>query len=141
MIAAGEKLIELLPQRPPMVLVHELVSCDAAQTTSRFRVTPECVLCADGFMTEAGLLENIAQTAAAGSGYAYQQRGQPTPVGYIAAIKDLTIWQLPAAETELTTQICVENQVMEFSIVRGQVRAGEVIFADCEMRIFIKNPA
>ena len=141
MIADGEQLAALLPQRPPMVLVHELVSCDAEQTTSRFRVTPESVLVADGFLTEAGLLENIAQTAAAGSGYAFEQSGRPTPIGYIAAIKDLTIWQLPPVGTELTTQIRLQNQVMEFSIVRGQVRAGAVIFADCEMRIFIKDPA
>ena len=141
MIAEGEMLAELLPQRPPMVLIHQLVSCDADQTTSRFCVSPESVLFTDGFLSEAGLVENIAQTAAAGSGYGAKLSGQPTPIGYIAAIKGLTIWQLPAAGTEITTQIWVLNQVMEFSIVRGQVRAGEVIFAECEMRIFIKDHA
>jgi predicted hotdog family 3-hydroxylacyl-ACP dehydratase len=141
MIADGEQLAALLPQRPPMVLIHQLVSCDAERTVSRFRVTSESVLAADGFLTEAGLIENIAQTAAAGSGFSYQQQGKPTPVGYIAAIKDLTIWQLPGTGTEITTEIRVQNQVMEFSIVRGKVSADEVTFAECEMRIFIKDPA
>jgi len=141
MIATGESLARLLPQKPPMVMIHELVACDAEQMTSRFRVTPESVLVADGFLTESGLVENIAQTAAAGSGYAYQQSGRPTPIGYIAAIKDLRIGPLPAVGTEITTDVRVQNQVMEFSIVRGVVRVGEIIFAECEMRIFIKDQA
>ena len=141
MIAEGETLAALLPQRPPMVMIHQLVSCDAEQTTSRFTVTPDSVLFADGFLTEAGLVENIAQPAAASSGFAAQQSSKPAPIGYIAAIKDLIIWQLPPAGVELTTQIWMQNQVLEFSIVRGKVSAGAVTFAECEMRIFIKDHA
>lgn len=139
MIAEGEKLAELLPQRPPMVMIHQLVACADDKTTTRFRVTSESVLFADGFLTEAGLIENIAQTAAAGAGFSAQQSGKPTPIGFIAAIKDLNIWQLPVENTELTTEVWMQNQVLEFSIVRGKVSAGEVTFAECEMRIFIKD--
>lgn len=141
MIAEGDQLAALLPQRPPMVLIHQLVSCDAEQTTTRFTVTADSVLFADGYLTESGLVENIAQTAAASSGFAARQSGRPAPIGYIAAIKALTIWQLPPAGTVLTTQIRMQNQVLEFSIVRGQVSAGAVTFAECEMRIFIKDHA
>jgi predicted hotdog family 3-hydroxylacyl-ACP dehydratase len=141
MIAEGEQLAELLPQRPPMVMIHQLVACDAEKTTTRFRVTNESVLFADGFLTEAGLIENIAQTAAAGAGFSFKQSGKPAPVGFIAAIKDLSVWQLPADGTEITTEVRVQNQVLEFSIVRGKVSAGETTFAECEMRIFIKDNA
>jgi predicted hotdog family 3-hydroxylacyl-ACP dehydratase len=138
MIADGENLARLLPQKPPMVLIHELLSCDAEKTVSRFRVSADSVLFDEGFLSEAGLIENIAQTAAAGAGFGFRQQGQPAPIGYIAVVKNLAIAQLPPAGTEITTEVVVVNQVMEFTIVRGKVSSGAVTFAECEMRIFIK---
>lgn len=141
MIATGKELLALLPQRPPMVLIDSLLACADECTTSRFQVPADSVLVENGVLTEAGLIENIAQTAAAGAGYAYQQQGRPAPVGFIAAIRDLRVGALPAVGTTLTTEVQVQNQVLEFSIVRGTVRAGEATFAECEMRIYIKDPA
>ena len=141
MIATGKELLALLPQRPPMVLIDSLLVCADECTTSRFQVPADSVLVENGVLTEAGLIENIAQTAAAGAGYAYQQQGRPAPVGFIAAIRDLRVGALPAVGTTLTTEVQVQNQVLEFSIVRGTVRAGEATFAECEMRIYIKDPA
>ena len=141
MLATGETLLALLPQRPPMLLIDALLTCADERTVSCFRVPADSVLVENGVLSEAGLLENIAQTAAAGAGYGYQQQGRPAPVGFIAAIRNLHILSLPAVGTELTTEVRVLNQVLEFSIVRGTVRAGDATFAECEMRIFIKDPA
>ena len=140
MIATGEALARLLPQRPPMLLIDALLSCAADLTVSQFRVPADSVLVEDGHLSEAGLVENIAQTAAAGAGYGYQQGGAGTsPIGFIAAIKDLRVKALPAVGTVLTTEVVVQNQVLEFTIVRGTVRAGGATFAECEMRIYIKD--
>ena len=141
MIATGEELLALLPQRPPMVLVGALLACANDRTISQFRVPADCLLVEDGVLSEAGLVENIAQTAAAGAGYSYQQQGRPAPIGYIAAIRDLRVAALPAVGTTLTTAVQVLSQVLEFSIVHGTVRTEEVIFAECELRIFIKDSA
>ena len=140
MIATGEELLALLPQRPPLVLVGALLACADECTVTSFRVPADCVLVENGALSEAGLIENMAQTAAAGAGYHYQQRGQPAPIGFIAAIRDLRVAALPAVGTTLTTEVRVLNQVLDFSIVRGTVRAAEVIFAECEIRIFMKDP-
>lgn len=140
-LATGEALLALLPQRPPMLLIDALLRCADERTVSRFRVPADAVLVENGLLSETGLLENIAQTAAAGAGFAYQQQGRPAPIGFIAAIRDLRIMARPAVGTALTTEVRVPNQVLESSIVRGTVRAGAATFAECEMRIFIKNPA
>lgn len=141
MIATGEELLALIPQRPPMVLVDALLACANDRTVTRFTVPADSILVENGVLSEAGLIENIAQTAAAGAGYGYQQQGRPAPIGFIAAIKDLRVLALPAVGTELRTEVRVLNQVLEFSIVRGTVQAGETTFAECEMRIFIKDAA
>ncbi|MCI1186378.1 3-hydroxyacyl-ACP dehydratase [Hymenobacter sp. DH14] len=140
MIATGEALTRLLPQRPPMLLIDALLECANDRTVSQFQVPADLVLVEDGYLSEAGLIENIAQTAAAGAGYGYQQGGAGAPpIGFIAAIKDLRVGALPAVGTVLTTEVLVQNQVLEFTIVRGTVRAAGATFAECEMRIFIKD--
>jgi len=137
-LADGALLTDLLPQKPPMVMVHQLLQADAALTVSGFSVTDTCPLLEDVFLSEAGLVENIAQTAAAGVGYAYKQEQKEAPVGFIAAIKDLKITNLPRLGAALRTEVQVQNQVMEFSIIRGRVFENEALLAECEMRIFLK---
>lgn len=136
MLATGEDLLALLPQRPPMVLVSALLTCANDRTVTQFCVPADCVLVENGVLSEAGLLENMAQTAAAGAGYSYRRQGQPAPIGFIAAIRDLRVAALPAVGTTLTTEVRVVNQVLDFSLVRGTVRVGETTFAECELRIF-----
>ncbi|MGI4862373.1 MAG: hypothetical protein ACRYFZ_00505 [Janthinobacterium lividum] len=141
MLATGDELLALIPQRPPLVLISALLTCADERTVTQYRVPADGVLVENGVLSEAGLLENIAQTAAAGAGYAYQQQGRLAPVGYIAAIRDLRVAALPAVGTTLTTEVRVLNQVLDFAIVRGTVQAGETTFAECEMRIFSKDSA
>ncbi|RYY16711.1 MAG: 3-hydroxyacyl-ACP dehydratase [Cytophagaceae bacterium] len=138
-LATGDDLLALLPQRPPMVLVSALLTSAADCTVTQFQVPADCVLVENGLLSEAGLIENMAQTAAAGAGYAYQRQGQPAPIGFIAALRDVRVAALPAVGTTLTTEVRVVNQVLDFSIVRGTVRAGETTFAECELRIFNKT--
>ena len=141
MLATGDELLALLPQRPPMVLVSALLACADDRTVTQFCVPADCILVENGVLSEAGLIENMAQTAAAGAGYGYRQQGQPAPIGFIAAIRGLRVGALPAVGTTLTTEVHVVNQVLDFSIVRGLVRAGETTFAECELRIFSKAAA
>lgn len=138
MLATGEELLALIPQRPPLVLVDALLTCADARTVSRFWVPADCVLVENGVLSEAGLIENIAQTVAAGAGYGYQQQGRPAPIGFLAAIRALRVAALPAVGTELTTEVQVLSHVLDFTLVRGTVQAGETTFAECEMRIFSK---
>lgn len=139
MIAEGPALAQLLPQRSPFVMIEQLVSAVEGRTVSRYQVRASSILFADGVFTEAGLIENIAQTAAAGVGFSYQQLQKPTPIGYIAAVKDLRIHKLPTEGSELTTEVIVKNQVLDFTIIQGLVRAGDTTLAECEMRIFVKE--
>jgi predicted hotdog family 3-hydroxylacyl-ACP dehydratase len=138
MLAEGPDLIAILPQKPPMVMVHRLLAAGAEATVTRFRVEEDCVLVEDGRLSEAGLVENIAQTAAAGVGYSYREKSEQPPIGFIASIRELSILGLPAVGEEITTKVRLVNQIMEFSIVQGKVTSGNKVLAECEMRIFLK---
>ncbi len=51
-------------------MVDTLLSSDGSTARTTFLIRPDNVLVENGVFSAAGLMENIAQTAAAGMGYA-----------------------------------------------------------------------
>jgi predicted hotdog family 3-hydroxylacyl-ACP dehydratase len=143
---------DLIPQRPPFVMVGRLLASDEHVTRTSFRVGEDNIFVVNGRFTEGGLLENIAQTAAVRAGAAARAEaaaragavsrieGEPARVGYIGAVKNLEIIDLPAAGDELITEIRIEDQVFDVTLISGKVWCNERIVAQCEMKIFM-SPA
>ena len=139
MITNGHSILEFLPQRPPVVMIDKLIRADGDKTVSGLLVKKSNIFFDRGALSESGLVENIAQTAAAGVGYICKQENRKVPVGFIASIKDLVIHQLPREGDELETEVTVGNQVMAVSIIHGSVYCNKILLATCEMRIFVKQ--
>ncbi|MDD3875251.1 MAG: hydroxymyristoyl-ACP dehydratase [Bacteroidales bacterium] len=131
------EILDLIPQRPPIVMVDGLNYCDDSKTISHFFIKPENVFCENNLFLEAGLIENIAQTAAARMGYLTKIKGGEPLVGYIGAVKNLNIFFLPESETQLITEVHIESEIMGFTLITGKVTSNGKIAADCEMRIFL----
>lgn len=132
-------ILHYIPQAPPVVLVDRVMEADETHTICAFLVKPEGLFVSKGVLSESGLTENMAQTAAAGVGYLCHQRNEEVPVGYIASIRNLTIHQLPAVGSVLYTEIMVTDNVMDVSFVQGTIRLGDQVIAECEMRIFLNQ--
>jgi predicted hotdog family 3-hydroxylacyl-ACP dehydratase len=132
-------ILTLIPQRPPFVMVDSLLSCDEQGAQSTFLVTEGNVLTDNGYFTEAGLIENIAQTAAAEAGYEAIIQNKTVQVGYIGAVKNLEIFALPKIGDQLITEIKIENHIFDVTIITGTVRCGGATMATCEMKIFISK--
>ena len=82
-------------------------------------------------------MENIAQTAALRAGYMAQKENRPVETGYIGAIKDFEVFSLPVAEDEITTEITIDNQVFNVTMLTGQVWRNDMLLARCEMKVFV----
>lgn len=134
-----KNIIELIPQRPPFLLIDELVSVDNQIITCSFTVPHEHVLVEDGKLNEAGLVENIAQSAAAGNGYNAQKNGYSVPDGFIAGIKNLIVNYLPSANKKLITKVFQLDNVMGYSLIKGEIHENENLVASCEMKIYCPN--
>ena len=65
----------------------------------------------DGKFTEAGLMENIAQTAAAGAGYVMLQSDEEVAIGYIGAVKNLEVVALPNVGDIINTSVSIINNI------------------------------
>jgi predicted hotdog family 3-hydroxylacyl-ACP dehydratase len=132
-------ILSLIPQRPPFVVVDRLESCDQGSARSSFLVKREHILVEDGELSEAGLVENMAQTAAARVGWLIQGDNKLIHIGYIGDIKNLEIATLPKVNDLLETEILVKNQIFGITVVEGKVKCHDKILASCEMKIFISN--
>jgi 3-hydroxyacyl-[acyl-carrier-protein] dehydratase len=130
----------LIPHRDPMVMIDELVYADRCQSVSRFTIKENNVFMSRGRFGEPGLIENIAQTAAAGSGFNRQREGKPNPVGYLGGLRNLRIDALPMANSELTTTVLVDNEIMGMTVVTGKIVCDGRIIVECEMKFMIANP-
>lgn len=137
--AVKQPITQFIPQRPPFVMIDELLAASETEATSAFKILQENILVEAGKLTETGLIENIAQTAAAMVGYQCSIQQVPVPVGFIAAVKDLKVMALPVVETVIQTQIQVTNTVMDVTIVQGRVEQSGKLLCSCEMRILVQK--
>jgi 3-hydroxyacyl-[acyl-carrier-protein] dehydratase len=135
----------LIPQKPPIEMVDTLWENDDTTTISGFTIQPSNIFCENGFFTEPGIIENIAQTAALRAGYTISVMANegtltgPPPVGYIAAIKNLTINQLPKVGSVLKTEILIKQIVFDITIIDAKTFCNGELIASCEMKIFLKK--
>ncbi len=139
MIAQGNDVLKLIPQRPPIVMVDKLISAADKKTLSGLKITPENIFVEDNCLQEPGIIENIAQSAALGVGYLCQSKNEKIPIGFIGAVSNLKIFGLPKVNTEITTEIQVEYEVMEATLISSKVFCNEQLLAQAEMKIFLKT--
>src|SRR5579871_6249920 len=107
MAASIPDINTLIPQGPPFLMVDRLLAAEAPVTRTGYRVAAANPLVEDGRFSVAGLIENMAQTAAAGAGYEAQAAGARMHSGAIVSINRLEIERLPAVGDDLETTVTV----------------------------------
>ena len=131
---------EFIPQKPPFVLVDKLLYVDHKTSRCSFTIPEGNLFTDDGFYSTGGLVESMAQTAAAGTGYLSRKENKPPPLGYIGAVQKLEVFDWPPVKTEISMTIKLITNILQVSLVSGIVQSGDQILASCEMKIFISNP-
>ena len=134
-----DNIQSLIPQRPPFVMIDKLVSFSETETSTAFTIKADNIFVENGIFKEPGLVENIAQTAAARAGYVSKTENKPVLVGYIGAVNNLKIFSLPKTGDELITEIIIENQIFDVTLITGKITCNERVIAECKMKIFINK--
>ena len=137
-LATEIDVLEVIPQRAPIVMIDALQYVDAVKTISTFEIKDTCIFCTNGFLSESGMIENIAQTGAAGFGYLDKLQNKPISLGFIASIKNIEIHQLAPIGSVITTEVIAQEPIMGFNIMIGKITLNDSIIASCEMRIFVQ---
>jgi len=138
-IADGETILKFIPQRPPMVMIEKLHVAEGGRTIGSFHISEQNIFCKDGFLHEPGLIENIAQTAALGVGFSYSNQDKKIPTGYIGAVQKLTIHNLPENGKTIFTEVNVEHEVFNTTLISGKITCDDQLIADCTMKIYLNE--
>lgn len=128
-----------IPQRAPFIMIDALGEMNNSFAETVFTIREGHLFVNDGTFAEPGLVENMAQTAAAATGYLASLEGKPAPMGFIGALKNLSVKALPQTGDTITSRITVLHEVMNARIVQGQVFLNGEEIANCEFKIFIQS--
>ena len=131
---------ELLPQQEPFVMIGTLTHFDRVRTVTELCVTAGNLFVEGDHLNAAGLVENIAQTCAARIGYVNKfilLKG--IQVGYIGAIRDLTVHGLPSVGETITTTVDVLEEVFGMTLATATITCGDCTLLTTQMKIAIKG--
>lgn len=137
-LSSAEKILKLIPQRPPFVLVDKIYLHSEKEILSGFTVPEKHVLVNEnGELSESGIIEHFAQTIALHQGYNFFKKNEAAPVGYIGSIRNIDIFALPKIGQEIRTKIIILNQILGVTMVSGEVLLNDKTIATGEMRTIV----
>ena len=131
---------ELLPQQEPFVMVSRLVQFDMVRTTTETEILSDNIFVENGCLSASGLIENIAQTCAARIGYVNKyifKKG--IQIGFIGAVRNLTISALPQVGDSIVTSVDVKEELFGMILAEATVCCGDKQLVTTEMKIAIKS--
>ncbi|SHN77772.1 3-hydroxyacyl-ACP dehydratase [Chitinophaga sp. CF418] len=128
-----------IPQRIPIVMISGILEVKDNITRTGLQIAADNLFVEDGVLKSPGLLENMAQTAAARVGYVALQENTPVPIGFIGAVKDFEVFEFPPAGSFIETTTEIQSQVFNATMVAAKVTLNGKVMAQCELKIFI-NP-
>ncbi|WP_163409572.1 ABC transporter permease [Flavobacterium ajazii] len=145
----GVDIQNYLPHRAPMLMVDLILDIDANFVETEFLIREDNIFVHHGIFTEAGLIENTAQTCSSivGKKYFFDENGTENEnvnvIGFISAIKNLKINALPGiGETIITKATLVSKFVGDdytLCTMSCQSLLEEKILLECEINLFIQK--
>lgn len=98
-----------MPHRLPMLMIDELVLINTESARTKFRIKDDCIFVKSRKLQEVGLIENAAQTCSTIVGQSFFDKddidGKSNKVvGFISAIKNVAIYDLPSVNEEVETE-------------------------------------
>jgi 3-hydroxymyristoyl/3-hydroxydecanoyl-(acyl carrier protein) dehydratase len=136
---AMNNILELIPQREPMVMVDEFLGMGEAVSKTRFTVREDNLFVDNGQLSECGLIEHIAQSAAARIGYIFKSKNEPVPIGYIGSVNDFIFSRAVKPGETIETTVKVLQEVLNITLIEARCYINDKEVASSKMKIFIKE--
>lgn len=133
-------LDDLLPQRPPFIMVDHLAHCEEKRVVSETVVQASNIYVENGVMQAYGLIENIAQTCAARIGYINKyilKKG--IQIGFIGSLKNLEVESLPRIGEVITTEISIQDEVLGMILASANLMVNGKTLVKTELKIALKE--
>lgn len=138
MLINKENITSIIPQKAPFVMIDALVSADPNGFQSTFTIASNNLFLENGVLSESALIENIAQTCAAGFGYlnSLEEDGEPK-IGFIGAVTQVQN-QIPAKENDrIETSVQILSTFDTIHLIEGTAKSNGEVLLSCQMKIVL----
>ncbi|MBO4752711.1 MAG: beta-hydroxyacyl-ACP dehydratase [Bacteroidales bacterium] len=131
-----DDVTSLIPQRPPILVVDRFECGDEESCTTELVIRENNMFLSDGRMAAEGIIEHIAQTAAAYIGYRRKLAGEEVNLGFIGDIKKCAIAEtMPAVGQTIKTTMRVVSQVGGITMIAAESKVDDVTVLSCRMKL------
>lgn len=134
---SGEKLLALIPQRGPIVMVSSLESYHDKGLTSTFLVSEGSMFVDGENLVESGLLEHMAQSVALHTGYSYFLKRESAPIGYIGSMQNVEIYDLARIGETVFSTIHIVQEFMGVTLMEAETKRNGTVIARARMKTVI----
>ena len=147
-----QSIMQLTPQRDPILMVDELLQADGEQASTCLTISSTNIFLGDdGTLEESGIIEHIAQSASGFAGYkAIIAGATEPPIGYIGEVKKFRCYHRPKVGDCLLTFITLGVEVNGITMLSAQTFAAKnkevkinpgksLLVAETNMKIYIKG--
>lgn len=126
---------EILPQRDPFLFVDRLLSCTEDCAVTEFKVPAGCILSEEGRLGCPALIENMAQSCAALTGYVCKYiLHLPVKIGYIGSVKKFEIFRQPVPGETLRTVVHRREEIFGIMLSDVEVTSGGELLARASVK-------
>jgi predicted hotdog family 3-hydroxylacyl-ACP dehydratase len=129
----------LLPQKAPFVMVDKMYQYTETQIVSGLTVQKENILYQKEQLSEAGLIEHMAQSVALHTGYQFYLKKEEAPTGYIGSIKEIIIKQLPNLQDEIITTVSILQEFAGITLVNIVSEVNNIEIASGQMKTILAS--
>lgn len=140
---------ELIPHRPPMVMVDHVVAVDGLKTETSFLVKPECLFVEQSTLSEMGMLENLAQTSFVFLNYFFVKPDETLwdkekdNLGVISTILSLEVSALPRVGDRLLTcthtELVFTSDFLKICNIQGRVAVNGETMLEATMKMLLQT--
>jgi 3-hydroxyacyl-[acyl-carrier-protein] dehydratase len=138
MLINKENITSIIPQRDPFVMIDSLLSADEAGFKTEFQIEPDNLFLENQVLSESALIENIAQTCAAGFGYlnSLVEGGEPK-LGFIGAVTQVQVEDAAKENDLIETSVRVLSTFDTIHLVEGTAKSHGKVLLTCQMKIVL----
>lgn len=138
MLINKENITSIIPQRAPFVMIDALLDASEKGFSTSFRITEENLFLENGVLSESALIENIAQTCAAGFGYlnSLVEGGEPK-IGFIGAVTQVQVNNPAKLNDQVETSVEVLSTFDTIHLIEGKAKVDGEVLLSCQLKIVL----
>jgi predicted hotdog family 3-hydroxylacyl-ACP dehydratase len=125
----------IIPQREPFVMIDSLLFAEGNRIETTFNVSPDNIFVEDRYFREFGLIENVAQSFAAGIGIIKGVSQGESAEGFMAALSELTVYGLPEVGKTIYTEVLVTASFEKLYQLYGKCFTDGKLLMECTMKL------